>query len=176
MSRVHSMIVAASLLGAAGCAVGPYSGQQIETSEVHFDGFVDTAGAQVRLEAFDYGPDRFVGLRTVRAATTPVFPAGAICPNSPPLYRYRGSIDLNWPIYWDHVGGANPYQAKVRAFEVAGGGETPLFFTTDSNAGGCMEEHAFNSTCDFYNVASVKCGFKINEAVIVGTGGSPWWN
>jgi hypothetical protein len=173
MSRVHSLVL---LFVVSSCAVSPYDGKQIATSEVEFDGFTDIASGKVRLEVYDVGLKKFVAMKTVTAAPTASFAAGAICPNSPPLYRYRGAIDLIWPIYW-HSLGTNPptYDAKVRGFKLTSTGETPLFFTTNPNAGNCMASKGFNSTCDFYNVAT-ECGFTINEATVKGTGSSPWWN
>lgn len=176
MSRVHSLLVAVCLFAVASCAVSPYQGKQIETSVVEFDGFTDIPSGRVRLEVYDVGLKRFVALRTVTAAATTTFAAGAICPNSPPLYRYRGGIDLQWPIYWRSRGTQPPsYDARVRGAKLTSTGETALFFTTNPNAGNCMAERGFNSTCDFYNIASV-CGFTINEVTVLGTGSSPWWN
>lgn len=174
MFRIHSLIAAASLFLAASCAVGPYSGQQIDTSEVSFDGFVDIAGANVRLEAFDYGPDKFVPYTTVKASTSPTFAAGAICPNSPALYRFKGKIDLNWPFWWEKNGAT--YEAKVRAVKLTSTGELPLFFTANPSAGECMAANAFNNTCDFQNVAVSTCGFSLSQAVVKGTGLAPWNN
>lgn len=162
------------LLALAACAVGPTDGSVTETSEVSFDGFVDGPGLKVRLEAYDFNVDEFGALKTVTASTKPTFAAGAICPNSPALYRYTGKIDLKWPIWWKHVNGT--YQARVRAFKVTSSGETPVFFTANENAASCMEANAFNRTCDFYNVASTKCGFKLDEATVNGVGAGPWNN
>jgi hypothetical protein len=157
---------------AASCAVAPYSGQQLDTNEVVFDGFIETAGARVRLEAFDYGTNQFTGVNWATAATTPTFAAGAICPDSPALYRYRGSARLQWPIYWRRINGE--WESKVRAFKVTSSGEVALFFTANPNAGQCMAENAFNNTCTFSNVA-VTCGFNINQAVVKGDE-TPWDN
>lgn len=172
MLRAHSSIVIALSLSVAGCAVGPVSGQEIGGNTIEFDGFVRASEARVRLEAFDYGLDRFVALRTVTAERTATFAAGQICPDSPALYRYRGSITLNWPIYWDNNNGQ--YETKVRGFEVTSG-EIPLFFTENENPGPCFAEHGFNSTCNFNNLAVSKCGFELNEAVVKTTDPSPWF-
>jgi hypothetical protein len=161
-------------LALASCAMGPTDGSVTTTSEVSFDGFVDGAGLKVRLEAFDNGTNKFTALKTVTAATTPTFAAGAICPNSPALYRYTGKIDLPWPYWWKYVTGT--YQARVRAFKLTSSGETPVFFTTNQNPSTCMTDNAFNRTCDFYNVASSQCGFSIHEAAVKGTGLAPWNN
>ena len=161
------------VLALASCAMAPTSGSQTSTSEVSFDGFVDGPGLRVRLEAFDYPANRFGGVRTVTADTAPSFAAGAICPNSPALYRYRGKIDLIYPFWWRSVNGT--YQARVRAFKLTSTGELPVFFTTNPDPGPCMANNAFNDTCDFNNVAT-KCGFTINEATVRGVGGAPWNN
>lgn len=160
-------------LALASCAVGPTSGSVTSTSEISFDGFVDGPGLKVRLEAFDNGPDKFYGVKTVTASTTASFQAGAICPNSPALYRYTGKIDLIWPFWWNYNNGT--YEARVRAFKLTSSGETPVFFTANPDPGICMAENAFNNTCDFYNVA-VECGFKIYEATVKGVGSAPWNN
>jgi hypothetical protein len=176
MSRVHSLLVVACLFIVASCAVSPYQGKQIATSEVEFDGFTDIRSGKVRLEVYDVNAQRWAGLRTVTAAATASFAAGAICPNSPALYRYTGSIDLQWPVYWRSRGTQPPtYDAKVRGFKLTSSGELPLFFTTNPNAGNCMASKGFNSTCDFRSIAT-ECGFTINEATVLGTGAAPWWN
>jgi hypothetical protein len=175
MSRIHAIAIATLVAITTGCALAPASGSTTSTSEIDFDGFVDGPGLKVRLEAFDVGTNKFGALKTVTAATTPSFAAGAICPNSPALYRYTGKIDLHWPIWWKWVGDGT-YEARVRAFKVTSSGELPVFFTTNPNAGLCMSQHAFNSTCDFNNVAVSKCGFKIYEATVKGTGPAPWNN
>jgi hypothetical protein len=161
------------VIALASCAMAPTSGSQTSTSEVSFDGFVDGPGLRVRLEAFDYPVNKFGGLKTVTADTAPSFAAGAICPNSPALYRYRGKIDLIYPFWWRYVNGT--YQARVRAFKLTATGELPVFFTANPDPGNCMANNAFNSTCDFNNV-STKCGFTINEATVKGTGAAPWNN
>jgi hypothetical protein len=156
------------LFSLASCAVSPYNGKQISSSVVEFDGFTDAPGATVRLEAFDYGPDRFVQLGTARASTTASFRASAICPNSPALYRYRGSINLTWPVYWNFVQ-TGLYETKVRAFQVQSTGERPILFADNGDAGSCMADLGFNSTCDFNNIA-VKCGIKLGEVTVRGCG------
>ena len=37
-----------------------------------------------------------------------------------------------------------------------------------------MAKNAFNSTCDFYNVAANICGFVLTEATIYSDQAAPW--
>jgi hypothetical protein len=173
MSRVHSFAVAALLL-VASCAMSPTSGSTTSTSEVEFMGFVDAPGLKVRLEGYDYGLKKFVAFKTVTAESTPLFRAGEICPDSPALYRYTGKIDLIWWVYWNFVN--NAYETKVRAFKITSTGETPILFTANENPGACMADYGFNGSCNFNNIASTKCGFKLGEATVKGVGYTPWNN
>lgn len=161
------------VLALASCAVGPTSGSVTSTSEISFDGFIEEPSLRVRLDAFDYNANTFGGVRWVTAASAPTFAAGAICPDSPALYRFSGKIDLIYPFWWKNVDGT--YQARVRAVKVTSSGSTPLFFTANPDPGICMAENAFNNTCTFSNVA-VKCGFTLNEATVRGVGSAPWNN
>ena len=158
------------LLALASCAVAPYSGQEVDSSIIAFDGFVDEPSATVRLEAFDVITDDFVPKGTARSATTASLRAGALCPNSPALYRYQGSVNLNWPSYWRWLGNSE-YEARLRAIHVNAVGERPIVFTDNPNAGSCMAQRA-KGNCDFYNIAS-QCGFKLDEAKVYGSG-APW--
>ncbi|HEY5944175.1 MAG TPA: hypothetical protein VIV40_01730 [Kofleriaceae bacterium] len=161
------------LLALASCALAPTSGSTTYTSAIDFDGFVDGPGLRVRLEAFDAYTNQVGTAKTVTADTAPSFAAGTICPNSPALYRYKGSLDLNLWIWWKLVNGT--YEARVRAFKLTSTGETPILFTANPNPGSCWSQNAFNNTCDFNTVAT-KCGFKLGEATVKGVGSAPWNN
>ena len=164
-------IALAALVSAAGCATRPFSGAQISDNVIAIGGLTDVAGVRVRLSAYDWNAARFVALTDVFAQATPSFAAGAICPNSPALYRYDGAVTLNWPFYWRR----NPtlYQTKVKATQITAG-ETPLMFTDNPAGVDCMIANAFNSTCDFFHVAANVCGYDLHEAVVSSTSSSPW--
>ncbi len=168
---VVSMSFLAVLL-VAGCAVAPYSGKSIDENTISFSGLTDVAGVRVRLSAYDWNASRFLPMVDVFATTEPAFPAGSICPNSPALYLYDGSISLIWPFFWRRLDGS-PYQTKVRATQITSA-DTPLLFTSNPSGPACMQANAFNTTCDFYVVAHTTCGYQLNEAIVFTRSSSPW--
>jgi hypothetical protein len=171
MLHLKALIVAACIVVGASCAMTPYSGQQISTNTVQFDGLTDTPGATVRIDAYDWWTNSYYAMSWVTTGTTPYLAAGAVCPNSPALYQYVASVPLQWSVLWKKFG--TQYQAKVRATQL-GVGETALKFTANSAGANCMAANAFNSTCDFYTVAYSTCGYALNEATIIGKSTSPW--
>ncbi|MEZ4359169.1 MAG: hypothetical protein R3B48_03240 [Kofleriaceae bacterium] len=174
MSRRQQLIlvavaVAAGALGAA-CATTPYSGQEVTTNTIPVAGFGNAPGAPVRLYGWDWSTSKYFYVSSTTTAIEPTFAAGVICPNSPDLYAYSGSITLQWPFYWQPQPGG--YRAKIKATQFTSG-TTPLWFADNPGAVNCLIAAGFNSTCEFGNIAYA-CGFNTTEPIVTSTSLGPW--
>jgi hypothetical protein len=169
------LIISALLVFAAACATSPYSGQPVDTNRIVVAGFAKDPGVRVRVDAYDWSTNTFYMVANATSASTPTLAAGAICPNSPPLYAYNVTTDpLMWPIYWKK-NPAGRYEAKVQATQIAGGGTWPLKFTANPNGPSCIQAN-ITPNCDFRTVAQDICGYTLNDAIIVSTKLSPWFD
>lgn len=171
MSRLPAIALTAAIL-ATGCATGPYNGQEISTGTIGFAGFGDSPNAKVRFEAYDWIAKKWWPTAETYTRPTAFFAAGAICPNSPALYYYTGSMYLNWPLYWDLQSGK--YTARVRATQYTAA-NTTIMFADRPGAVDCVISNGFNQTCDFYNIAYNVCGFHLTTADVKTTSTAPWF-
>jgi len=166
MSRFQALLALTLLIVGASCVTSPYDGQQISGYNLNVEGFVDTPGATVRVDAYDWSTSTYYAWQWTTAQTVPYAAAGAICPNSPPLYSYTANVNLWLNLQWRRDLKTGRSYAKLKATELYPGENSgsPLFFTNNPNGPSCMFQH-ITPNCDFFNIASV-CGYTLQEATI----------
>lgn len=160
MSR---LLPAAVLLSLSACVIGPYSGQVVSSSSVPFEGFANSSGAQVIIEAYNWGTASFEYVGSTVAATNAIIGAGTFCSNSPDMFLFNKTVTLNSG-FWKLVNGKNT--ARVRASQIKNGNLNGMMFTANPAGAECMTNNANTRTCDFYAVAYNTCGYKLSEATI----------